>query len=42
MEKMLIIAKGHARLKTMDQVGNATIGVDLATRTAAPGVTDGV
>jgi hypothetical protein len=36
MEKMLVIEKGHAH---PNMIGNATRGVDLATRTAAPGVT---
>jgi hypothetical protein len=39
MEKMLITIKGYACPNTTDQAGNATIGADLATRTAAPGVT---
>jgi hypothetical protein len=39
MERMPIIAKGHDHPNTTDQAGNATRGVDLATRTTTPGVT---
>jgi hypothetical protein len=39
MKKTLIIAKGHVRPNTIDQAGNTTRGVDLATRTAEPCVT---
>jgi hypothetical protein len=32
MEKMLIIAKGHARSNTTNQTGNTTRGADLANK----------